>query len=512
MTLGPLRDVQAGRHGDIPQEARAEIDLAIRNTHRQLELVDQLLTLAKLDAGQLELKRRACRLDECLRLAAASYESLAKRQGTRFSLTVPEPAVPGWFDEEKLERVFGNLLDNAFKFTPPGGDVTLQLTDEGQGWASVVVEDTGPGIAPQDLPHVFERFYRGEPFAGQMPGTGIGLALAKECVELHGGEIRAENRFGGGTRVTVCLRTAPLDVDAPQGREPGDRAPEAFAAPATVDASANADGGLATVLVVEDHPDMRAYLRKHLAPHYRVLEAGDGVEGLERTQAELPDVILCDVMMPRMDGYAFCRAVKSNPETDFLPVILLTAKAGFEGRLEGLDKGADDYLTKPFEPAEVLARIRNLLRSRERLRVRFSHQAAPSAHTIAPTPLPVQSADAVFVHRLRDALDRKSQDESFDVGALADALGISRAQLHRRVKDTLGSTPSELIIRFRLERAEQMLAQHAGNVGEIAYAVGFKNLSHFVKRFREQYGRTPSAYMSAQPATLPPEPPQFSST
>ncbi|MCU0251715.1 MAG: ATP-binding protein [Vicinamibacterales bacterium] len=502
LTLGPLRDVRSGLHGQIPRDALDEIDLAIRNTERQLELVDQLMELARLDAGQMDFRPARARLDEWLRPASAPFESLAKRQRTRFNVETPAEPVYALVDEEKLDRVLGNLLGNAFKFTPPGGTVSVRLSGPAEGWASIEIEDTGPGIPPDDLAHVFERFYRGGQEAGSMPGAGIGLALAKECVDLHGGQIRAENRPGGGARFTVRLRTTPAEPGADPATaslvEPAVGPGEPAAEPVDDDRTGPGEAvgsDRATILIVDDNADMRAYLRKHLDPHYSVLEAARGDEGLAKVRDELPDAIVCDVMMPGMDGYAFCRAVRSDPDTDFLPVVLLTAKSGPEGRLEGLEGGADDYVTKPFEPAELLARVRNLLHGRERLKARFSGQ--PSGPVVLARPKHVPSADAVLLDRLRAVLDQSAEDEAFDVTALAAGAGMSRAQLHRRVKEAFGSTPAEMIIQYRLERAAQMLTQRAGNVGEIAYAVGFKNVSHFVKRFRERYGRTPSAYLAS---------------
>ena len=501
LTLGPLRDVSAGMHGALPADAKHEIEQAIRHTERQLSLVEQLLELARLDSGKLAFTPRPVRLDAVVRIAAAHFESHTRRQAVRFVLALPAGAVHGAADEERLERVVSNLLDNAFKFTPAGGSVVLSMTQDGD-WATIAVEDTGPGIPADDLPHLFERFYRSARDSDHVPGTGIGLALAKEYIELHGGTISAENRPGGGARFSVRLKADFADASASgvaTALENPARADGTTDAAAPPPAEERADTGPATVLVVDDHPDMRAYLRKHLAPHYRVLEAARGDEGLTVVRTELPDVIVCDVMMPGMDGFAFCRAVKADPETDFLPVVMLTAKAGTEGRLEGLEGGADDYLTKPFVPAELLARIRNLITARERLRTRLVGRSPEPLRLAAPRPMP--SVDEVLLSRLRDVLDTSASDEDFDVPALAAGVGMSRAQLHRRLKDAFQTTPAEMIIGYRLERAAQMLGDRAGNVGEVAYAVGFKNVSHFVKRFRERFGQTPAAWAASDHAT-----------
>jgi DNA-binding response OmpR family regulator len=255
------------------------------------------------------------------------------------------------------------------------------------------------------------------------------------------------------------------------------------------------------VLLVEDHADMRAYLRKHLAPHYEILEAGRGDTGLELARAQMPDVIVADIMMPGLDGYALCRALKSDPETDFIPVILLTARTGLRSRLDGLEGGADDYLTKPFEPAELLLRIRNLLRARARLQARFGHPAATA--DLQPTPAAAPRADAALRDKLQKVLDQHAPNAAFDISAFATQAGLSRAHLHRRVGELFARSPGDLILHFRLARAAQLLAQRAGTVGEIAYAVGFKNLSHFVKRFRQKYGQTPAAYAARGDAGRP---------
>ena len=477
-----------GRHGPIPQAARAEIELAIRSAGQQLELVDQLLALARLDAGQVEFRPRRLRLDECVRLAAAPFEALARRQQTRFDLDLRAGAVHGDFDEEKLERIVGNLLGNALKFTPPGGSVTLRLSSAPGDWVQLAVEDTGPGIPARDLPHLFERFYRGERAGGEVPGTGIGLALVREFVHLHGGEVRAENQPGGGARFTVRLRTAvPPPEEAP--------------------AAADRDGSnRPTVLMVDDHADMRAYLRKHLAPHFQVLESSAGDRGLELARDKLPPG-----RERRDDG---------GPRR---PRALPGAQGGPGDRLH------------PGDPAHGEGRPRRPARGSRGRGRRLPHQAVRSrgAAGAGPQPAPAARAPAGAARRaaggrraagvaaaaaatrfasgaappripsrptLRRVMGESSHDPAFDVPALAARLGMSRAQLHRRIPEELGTTPAELIIRFRLERAAEMLGRRAGNVGEIAYAVGFKNLSHFVRRVREQYGQTPAACAASRPA------------
>jgi signal transduction histidine kinase/ligand-binding sensor domain-containing protein/DNA-binding response OmpR family regulator len=501
LTLGPLRDVTAGMHGALPADALHEIEQAIRHTERQLSLVEQLLELARLDSGTLAFTPHPVRLDAVVRIAAAHFESHTKRQAVRFVLALPTGAVHTSADEERLERVVSNLLDNAFKFTPAGGTVLLSMFREGD-WATLAVEDTGPGIPADDLPHLFERFYRAARDSDLVPGTGIGLALAKEYIELHGGVISAENRSGGGARFTVRLKADFSDETAATASVPSVVEGQSDGTAAAVSASPldeRANTGPATVLIVDDHPDMRAYVKKHLAPRYRVLEAARGDDGLTVARAELPDVVVCDVMMPGLDGFALCHALKSDPETDFLPIIMLTAKAGAEGRLEGLEHGADDYLTKPFVPAELLARIRNLLTARERLRTHILGRGTTPVRLSAPQAIP--SADQMLLDRLRDVLDKSADDEEFDVPALASGLAMSRAQLHRRLKDAFQTTPAEVIVEYRLQRASQMLASRAGNVSEVAYAVGFKNVSHFVKRFRERFGQTPAAWAASDHVT-----------
>jgi DNA-binding response OmpR family regulator len=253
-----------------------------------------------------------------------------------------------------------------------------------------------------------------------------------------------------------------------------------------------ADADVTTVLVVEDNAEVRAYIRRHLAPLYRVLEALDGQQGLEMTRRLLPDLVLSDVMMPGMDGYALCRALKQDPDTDFIPIILLTARAATEDRLTGLQQHADDYLTKPFHVNELLLRIENLIAARKRMRERFAG-AGPGIELHA-SAVQVAPAEQRFLEQVRVVIEENLGDESFSVERLARKVAHSRGHLHRRLRELLNESPSDLIRRMRLERAAQLLEARSGGVAEIAYGVGFKSVAHFSNSFPEQFGVRPSAF------------------
>ena len=492
LTLGPLRDVLSDEHGRVEDAVRAPLVLAQRSGQRVLTLVDQILSVARAEAGQLQLQTRSVDLSAFVLHVAERYRDAARQREIDLEVAVPSAPVEVAADPARLETVLTNLLTNAFKFTPSGGSVRVVL--EAESVARITVEDTGRGIAPDALPRVFDRFYTTpthDAFGGT--GTGIGLSLARELVALHGGDLEVESVQGQGSRFTVTL---PLAPDAA-----GDAwAPDATSAPAledgdTTDAPTLEDD-VTTVLVVEDHPELRAYVRRHLEPSYRVLEADDGHMGLKIARERLPDLVVSDVMMPGLDGLSLCHALKSDPETDFIPVVLLTARAERDDRIEGLAAQADDYLTKPFDPAELRARVGNLIASRQRLRERFASAPAPGTNT-----LDVLSADDAFRARVEAKIAGHLSDEDFTVERLAEAVGVSRATLHRQMKETDGGTPSAAIRTARLERAADLLAADAGTVSEVAYGVGFRSASHFSNTFAKAYGCRPSAYARASSGT-----------
>ena len=505
LTMGPLDDLRAGLHGPLSPAAAEQVDLARRNAGRVLDLINEILELARAESGRETVHARRVDLGAFVGNVARSFMPLAERKAIAYDIQSPANDVLVYADPDHLDRALSNLLSNAFKFTPDGGAIRVTVAGD-ESSARITVRDSGPGIPAADLALIFDRFHRART-AGTQPGTGIGLALAKELIALHGGAIAVESEEGFGSTFTVTLRKGHAHLSPEQviddgslttSASPHPGPPPEFVAPASpmrevpnVGAGPEAvTDDITTVLVVDDNAEVRAYMRQHLVPRYRVLEAVNGEEGIAMAHRYLPDLVLSDVMMPVTDGFALCRALKSDPETDFLPVILLTARAEAEDKLSGLMERADDYLTKPFDVRELLARIANIIAMRRRLRERFA--AIPL--TIHPAAVDVAPADRKFIDQVRAAIEAHLGDEQFTVERLASEVAQSRGNLHRRLRELIGESPSDLIRRMRLERAAELLDARAGSVAEVAYAVGFKSVAHFSNAFHELHGVRPSAW------------------
>ena len=497
LTIGPLEDLRTRAGGD--PEVERWLDIALRNARRLLRLVNQILDVAKLEAGAMHLAPRPLDLALFTRGVVAAFAPVAERKGIRLTTDTPD-ALPGAFDADAVEKIVTNLVSNAIKFTPAGGTVHVALSRDGDV-AQLWVKDSGPGIPPDQIAHVFERFYQVDESATRtQPGTGIGLSLVKELVELHGGTITVDSGSAGTTfAATIPAGTADDSVAIP------DEANVPSAASLTTAVTAEQSGmpvesadqddraeDVPTLLVVDDSADLRSYIRDHFTSRFRVLEAGDGAEGIALAHRHLPDVVISDVMMPRIDGHELVRTLRASAETDFLSIILLTARAEDEQRIEGLEHGADEYMVKPFEMRELDVRVRNLIASRRRLRERFSSASVE----LRAAPAGVAPVDQAYVTRVRGAIHRRLADPEFGVGELADAVSQDRSHLFRRVKQLFGESPSELIWRMRVEEGERLLTEGSATVTDVAYAVGFNSLSHFCRRFQEAYGVTPATYRS----------------
>lgn len=528
LILGPLGDALAGRFGPLDQDLSRQLSTAERNARRLLGLVDQLLDVARLDAGRLRLRLRRGDFGGFVRYRVESFLPLAERRGIDLSLEVPVEPVVLWFDPPQLEKVIDNLLGNALKFTPAGGRVEVSVdAPPDSERVELAVRDNGPGIPADQLERVFERFYQLEPSSHRWRGAGIGLALARQIAELHRGEISARGNAdsGQGACFTLTLLRGRdhfpdelvdiADTPPPHMRDyasgPLQTLSAALDEPSGPTGDDPPDEDRTTVLVVDDNPEIRAYVRRHLEPDYRVLEAADGAEGLERARRTIPDLVVSDVMMPGLDGNALFRALREDPELEMVPVVLLTAKASPESRIQGLRDGVDDYLVKPFDPRELKARVDNLIASRRRLLERL--EADPKAASrigageslddthAEPVPQPLRvsevqvlSADQALLARVQGIIEKRIADTALSVEALAEEIGCDRSYLLRKLRTLTGETPSALIRSMRLQRAEQLLRANAGTVSEIAYSVGFKSVAHFSNAFQERYGERPSAF------------------
>ncbi|MCB0274956.1 MAG: response regulator [Calditrichaeota bacterium] len=507
LILGPLENL-LGRIGD--DGIRDELQVMDRNGQRLLRLINQLLDLSRLESGRMPLKASRGNFGTFLPGLVMSFASLATQKEIRFESHFDPDVMQElnrtlYFDSDKLEKIITNLLTNAFKFTPAGGrvDVTCTLPEQKaaeEQFAEICIADSGPGISPDRLSYIFDRFYQVEGASPrQQAGSGIGLALAKELVEAHHGSISVASEPGKGSRFTVRL---PLGTSAFQAEELGPSShyedtpiapPPDFDTPALPAAEPpempDSTMDQPRILIVEDHDEVRHYIRNHLKGHFAIYEAEDGEKGVNLALEQIPDLIISDVMMPGLDGFQICEKLKGDHKTSHIPIILLTARAGEESKLTGLETGADDYLVKPFNPRELRTRVRNLIEQRRYLRERFRKEG-----WLVPEDLPVTSVEQTFLKKLRTVLDQHLTDENFGIEVLCEELAMSQRQVQRKIRATTGESPTDLIRSARLERARYLLEQQTGTVSEIAFEVGFNNLSYFSRCFRQRFGVTPSQF------------------
>ncbi len=522
LLIGVLDDALDGAFGAVPAPLRQQLEIVRGHAHRIQRLTEQLLDLSRLESTEPGLAVESRDLVGFVRRLVRAFVPLAERQGVTLDLETALDVHPCRFDPEKLEKVVSNLLSNALKFTPGGGQVTVRVCTEPAGEAGeppvavVQVADTGPGIPDDRQEEIFERFAHASPQGEEQTGTGVGLALAYELTQMHGGTIDLESAPGEGSTFTVRLPLPLADAEALE--TPTDEESIASVPPAEAvrPAAAGDDpsGGEASrpnvsapeserplLLVVEDDADVRAYLRRHLSDVGRVIEAANGAEGLETIREATPDLILADVMMPELDGLELTRRLRADDDLDRIPLLLLTARADEQTAVEGLEAGADDYVTKPFSVDEVCARVEQLLAARQA----WTGDAAPADRLLAPE-VEVTPDEEVFLNRVTDAIEDHLSRTSFTVDDLASEVGLSRRQLHRKLKRLTGHAPAAFVRRYRLECAAELLAGGDGTVAQVAYRVGFGTPETFVKHFREHFECRPSAYAERH-GEEPPQPP-----
>jgi len=512
LIISPLEEIIARRKQDDPELKK--LGIIRRNSQRLLSLVNQLLDLSKLDSGKLKLELVKANVVRNLKLTCASFISLAEKNRIRYSYHLPEIEYVTYFDAGKLETILINLISNAFKYTPREGSIecyarieevnTESDDDQVPVRLTVSVIDSGPGIEPEKLKRIFDRFYQGdEQHQTEGGGSGIGLSLTRELVELIHGEITVSSEPGKGSCFEVIIPLGKEHLKESEyliREETLEEGPHMLYPtsqlihPEESDEEAQEGGAIQAkesihLLIVEDNDDLRSYLKEQLQSTYTIVEAAAGDEGLSRALKHIPDLIITDVMMPVMDGIELCKRLKSNERTSHIPVIMLTAKADFDSRISGLETGADDYILKPFQIRELRTRVFNLIRQRNMLRERFSGNMEAIAEDIA-----LNSYDVKFIRRVTEVVEDHLTDLEFDVRKLQEKSGMSHTQLYRKLHALTGLSPSRFIRHLRLKRAAKLLEQRYGSVTQVAFEVGFGNLSYFTKCFRKQFGISPSEY------------------
>ena len=484
---------------------RRMLQMVERNTKILIQLVSEILDFRKVQNNKAVLKLNRFNLAETLRLWADDFGAVTSRKGITVKVDAPSDAAQATViaDRDKLARVFFNLMSNAVKYTPQDGTITITLRHNDGSFFFTMNNDSVKTISKDDLPHIFERFYQSK---GSIGGTGIGLALVKANVDLHHGSISATSSQEEGTTFSITLPDTQEgydpDADNDGNKDNSTKAEQGYVddsyAPVNVEAAEKAeritnaedfDADRPLVLIIDDNNGMRAYLRSILQDHYNVSEAVDGQQGLERARREVPKLVVCDVMMPVMDGLEFTRRLKADTATSHIPVILLTARSLSEQREEGYGTGADSYLTKPFTGSLLLARIDNLIHSRTLLRSLFSGNSKEEEKEEEM----LGAQDQTFVTKLREVIRDNMGDSDFSVERIGEEIGLSRVQLYRKVKALTGQTPVELLRKARLERGRRLIEKTEKSVSEIAYEVGFTSPSYFNKCFKDEFGISPGA-------------------
>ncbi len=466
--------------------AEQPLEMIQRNGENLLQLVNQMLDLSKLESGYLELELLQSDVVPYIKYLGESFHSLAGEKGIDLTIRAEIDALSMDYDATKLATVISNLLSNAIKFTPEGGKVLVplnQVVRSGKKYLQIKVNDTGKGIAKADIPHVFDRFYQADSSSIRMQeGTGIGLALTKELVELMHGTITVTSQEGNGSKFVVEI---PVTTKAPEGQDVLASLPDTFVAgPATALSQNGKESELPVVLIIEDNRDVVNYLMLTLNKKYHCLHAVNGQTGLEMAFEEIPDILICDVMMPGMDGYEVCETLKTDERSNHIPIIMLTARAGAEDRLTGLSKGADAYLAKPFEKAELFIRLEKLLETRQLLQQKYSGGLVGST--------PVNGIEK-FLAKVEGIILKNLEDENFAAEQLAQTIYLSRSQVHRKIKALTGKSTSIYIRLIRLQKAKELLA--SGNdltISEVAYRVGFKSPVYFSQIFKKTFGESPT--------------------
>ncbi len=487
-------------------EKKKLLNTSMKYAHKMLNMVNDLLELSRSEANNSSLRVSKGDFYHFSKGIVLSFETLAETRNISLSYNSTAENPELWFDAEKMEAVLTNLISNAFKFTEPGGDISVKLSDTPK---KVILEvaDTGIGIPAEKLDHIFDRFFQAEnKVESTIEGSGIGLAIVWEFIELHKGTIEVKSEVGKGTTFTLGFLKGKKHLDgndvslvSEKVHTPGEnlRRDDLFLEESEEVTSTEKAGtvlptqgtvGTASILIVEDNSDVRSYIRSQFTENYHVLEAADGREGIEMAVEHLPHLIISDVMMPHKNGFELCETLKKDVNTSHIPIVLLTAKSEHNAKLEGLEYGADDYLTKPFNSKELELRVRNLIENRIQIRKKILQSPELAYHGVKTSPV-----EREFLQNVSSSIEENLDNPQFGVPALAKKVGLSQAQLNRKLKSLANLTAGKYIQHIRLNKALELLKSGEYNVSEAGVMTGFNSDAYFVKSFREQFGHTPGS-------------------
>ncbi|MBC8319830.1 MAG: response regulator [Bacteroidetes bacterium] len=505
LILGPLRNL---KKEVVSDKGKKDLSIIQRNSIRLQQLINQLLNLSKLESGKMKLQVQKLDVIQLVNRYTQNFESLATQKKIILKYLHDEDAIFVWIDTDKIEKILYNLLSNAFKFTPKGGSITIRISmaakdNINKKEVHISISDTGMGIRKDQLPHVFDRFYQASAsHKSDLEGSGIGLALAKELVELHHGKISVSSQEGIGSVFNIFLPMGDEHLEdgdklmLPKQIDNQEVIEEIIAESHEPDSDNHKEilQSKPILLIVEDNSDLRLYIRGHLEEDYNIVEAFNGKLGFSQAIEIIPDLILSDVMMPEMDGYELCSIIKTDERTSHIPLILLTARVAQESKIEGLETGADDFLTKPFDPEELRIRIRNLINQRKSLKEKYIRDVRlKEIHEGSENEVHI-SIDQKFLLRARETVKKYLSDDSFDIAVFSSEMNLSRTQLHRKLRALIDQSATEFIRTVRLNEASVLLRHKTGNISEIALEVGFSNPGYFAECFKKQFGILPSQY------------------
>ncbi|WP_157637869.1 two-component regulator propeller domain-containing protein [Flexithrix dorotheae] len=510
LVINPLEKVMTAPNQNTPiKNYNGQFQLILRNARRLLQLINQLLDTSKIESGDSFLEFSHGDIIIFIKEITESFFLLARNKGIHLNFQSNQDCYQTFFDKDKLEKILYNLLSNAIKFTEANGKIDLNIAVLNQGKEnaslSIEVRDTGEGIPEAELGKIFDRFYSHNPTGkATSGGTGIGLYLTKKLVELYNGKIRVRSstlneRHGTCFQLCIPLNWQKTDMAEQERIKVASESAidfviepmEAIAAEKNQFTSPDTEGEPPVLLIVEDNKDIRQYILEELSNEFTVKEARNGAEGLEIAESVIPDIIISDVMMPEIDGITMCSSLKNNPATSHIPILLLTARASTKFEVEGLNVGADDYVTKPFNLQLLKSRIFNLINNRKKLRAYYSKSLS-----LEPKDITTASVDDQFIKKVVEITEKELANPDFGVNEFARELGFSRTQLYRKFQALTGQSVKEFIRAYRLKYAIKLLETKAYSISEIAYQVGFRNHPNFTRAFQKHFGYSPSDYLN----------------